>query len=161
MPQLKHVQSALGWSLVGLLLTVVLLNAIGFVSPFWGLWRSPGDVDASRDLLRAWHPITPWFSILFAVAGWHLAMTMDNRVARVAVMALGVLIPVAHIGARLLGGTVEQAGSGPMPLSAAIALFGDGVASLAGLVLLALAWRAVRLCNQALGPAIGPGQGRA
>src|SRR3546814_12192730 len=43
MLQLQHVQRALGWCLVGVLLTSVLLNDLGFVSPFWGLWRPPGD----------------------------------------------------------------------------------------------------------------------
>src|SRR3546814_6784594 len=61
MLQLRHVQRALGWCLVGLLLTYVLINAIGLVSPFWGLWRHPGDPGASSSLLNAWQSITPWF----------------------------------------------------------------------------------------------------
>src|SRR3546814_10270113 len=59
MLQLQHVQRALGWCLVGVLLTYVLINAIGFVSPFWGLWRRPGDPGASSSLLHAWQQITP------------------------------------------------------------------------------------------------------
>src|SRR3546814_18821756 len=82
MLQLQHVQRALGWCLVGVLLTYVLINAIGFVSPFWGLWRRPGDPGASSSLLHAWQQITPWFSICFAVAAWHLARTVQAMAAR-------------------------------------------------------------------------------
>src|SRR3546814_19294613 len=70
MLQLKHVQRALGWCLVGVLLTYVLINDIGLVSPFWGLWRRPGNPGASSILLHAWQQITPPSSISFAVAPW-------------------------------------------------------------------------------------------
>src|SRR3546814_12493511 len=98
MLQLQHVQRALGWCLVGVLLTYVLINAIGFVSPFWGLWRRPGDPGASSSLLPAWQQITPWFSICFAVAAWHLARTVQAIASRSGLLAVGSLGPVANFG---------------------------------------------------------------
>src|SRR3546814_17678403 len=98
MLQLQHVQRALGWCLVGVLLTYVLINAIGFVSPFWGLWRRPGDPGASSSLLHAWQQITPWFSICFAVAAWHLARTRseERRVGKVCVGTCSSRWPPYH-----------------------------------------------------------------
>ena len=154
MPQLKHLQSALGWSLIGLLLTYVLINIIGFASPFWGLWRHPGDIHASHNLLRAWQPITPWFSVLFVVAAWHLAMTTRSMIARAAIVAAGFLVPVAHIGSRVARRAMEQAGpTTPFSLPATVDLLGSAYIGFAGLLFLFLVWRAIRMCNRALGPA--------
>ena len=123
MLQLKHVQRALGWCLVGLLLTYALINVIGFASPFWGLWRHPGDPGASLSLLHSWQPITPWFSICFAVAAWHLARTVRATVARVGIVAMGVLVPVAHIGSSYAGLAMAQANAPGTPqLSAAVVM---------------------------------------
>src|SRR3546814_20952670 len=125
MLQLQHVQRALGWCLVGVLLTYVLINAIGFVSPFWGLWRRPGDPGASSSLLHAWQSFTPWFSICFAVAAWHLPRTAQAMAARIGIVVLGALVPVAHVGASFARRTLDQDGSPVSPeLSAPMARIG-------------------------------------
>lgn len=131
MQELRHVQGALGWTLLGLLLTGVLINLIGFASPFWGLATEPGSPDASRSLLAFWQPIVPWFSALFVVAAWHLAMTTRTLAARAGVLAMGVLVPVAHI----------VAAARPQSTTALLA---EAYLALATLAFVALAWRAVR-----------------
>lgn len=145
MQQLKHVQGALGWCLVGLLLTYALINVIGFASPFWGLWRYPGDPHASHGLLHFWQPVTPWFSICFVVAAWHLVKTVRATVARVGIVAMGVLVPVAHIGSSYAGLAMAQADAAATPqLSAAVVMLAEAYLGLAALAFVALAWRAVR-----------------
>lgn len=151
MLQLQHVQRALGWCLVGVLLTYVLINAIGFVSPFWGLWRRPGDPGASSSLLHAWQQITPWFSICFAVAAWHLARTVQAMAARIGILAMGALVPVAHIGSSFARRAIDEAGSPVSPaLPAAMDVLADAYLGLAALVFVALIWRAVRQSNRSL-----------
>lgn len=158
MLQLKHVQGALGWCLVGLLLTYALINVIGFVSPFWGLWRHPEDPGASLGLLHSWQPITPWFSICFAVAAWHLARTTRSMVARVGIVAMGVLVPVAHIGSSFASRAVEQTGSPvPPPLPAALDVLANAYLGLAALVFVVLVWRVVRRVNGLLESQAGRG----
>lgn len=153
MSQLKHVQSTLGWCLIGLLLTYVLINVIGFISPFWGYWLHPEDPYASRSLLRVWQPITPWFSICFAVAAWHLALACQSTAPRVCIIAMGALIPVAHIGSSFARRAMEQVGS-PVssPLPGAMNMLANAYLGLAALVFIALIWRVVRQSNNSLKP---------
>lgn len=146
MLQLKHVQSALGWCALGLLLTVVLINVIGLISPFWGLLLHPDDPYASRNLLNFWQPITPWFSVCFIVAAWHLALAFQSMAARVCVIVLGILVPVAYIGSGLIHRALEQATA-----PASLELFMSALANVyLGLVIplfIFLVWRAVRKAN--------------
>ena len=141
MVELKHLQRALAWSVAGLVLTSLLINLIGFASPFWGMATNPGSLDASRDLLKAWQPITPWFSVCFAMAGWHLAMTHRSTVARVVVVVLGLLVPVAHVV--------------PITVPEGLAtLLAEAYLSLASLAFVVMAWRAVRRSNESIGAAL-------
>src|SRR3546814_18038248 len=126
MLQLRHVQRALGWCLVGLLLTYVLINAIGCVSPFWGLWRHPGDPGASSSLLHASQSITPCFSICFARAAWHLASTAHALPARLGLVVVGATVPVAPVDARVARRSIEPAGAPFSPeLSAPLDVHAD------------------------------------
>lgn len=101
MPQMKDVQSTLGWCVVGLLLTQALINVIGFASPFWGQWLHDGDPEASHNLLQFWQPVTPWFSACFLVAFWHIAKTVGPIVARIGVITLGGVVVAVEIGSSL------------------------------------------------------------
>lgn len=150
---MRHVQSTLGWSLIGFLVTSVLINVIGFISPLWGQWMHPDDLYASLDLLHLWQPITPWFSVCFVIAAWHLAMTTRASAARVCVIAMGALVPVAYVGSSFARRAMAQADS-PVPpqLPAAISVFATAYLWLAALVFLALVWRAVREANNSLEP---------
>lgn len=139
MQELKHLQGALGWTLLGLLVTEGLINLISFVSPFWGLATAPGSLEASRDLLKFWQPIVPWFSVVFVVAAWHLAMTTRTLAARAGVLAMGVLVPVAHVVAAA-------------PPKSMAALLAEAYLALVPLAFVALAWWAVRRSRAALVP---------
>lgn len=153
MSQLKHVQSALGWCLIGLLLTYLIINVIGFISPFWGHWLHPEDPGASLRLLHLWQPITPWFAVCFAVAAWHLAMTCQAIAARVCIIAMGALVPVAHIGSGFARRAMEQAAS-PVPpqLPAAMNMLANAYLGFTALAFIALIWRAVRQSNNSFKP---------
>src|SRR5690606_26097942 len=98
----------------GLLLIFLLPNIVGFVSPFWAYWAHPGDLHASRNLLHFWQPVFPWLSAFFLVAAWHLSLTFQSTLARVGVVVLGVLIPVAHVGASFAHRAMQQADT-PVP----------------------------------------------
>lgn len=151
MTQLKHVQSSLGWCLIGLLLTDLLINVIGFVSPFWGVWRHPGELYVSRDLLHFWQPIVAWFSICFVVAAWHLARTVRSTVARIGILAMGVLVVAAEVGSGFARRAMEQADS-PVPpqLPATINVLAGIYLALVAIAYTALIWRAVRQSNSSL-----------
>lgn len=153
MSQLKHVQSALGWCLIGLLLTYVLINAIGFISPFWSYWRHPEDLYGRLSVLHFWQQITPWFAVFFAVAAWHLALTVQSTVARICIIAAGALIPVAFIASSFARRAVEQATS-PVPpqVPALINMVANAYLELGGIAFIALVWRAVRQSNNSLKP---------
>lgn len=153
MSQIKHVQSALGWYLIGLLLTAALISLIGFISPFWGLWQHPGDPYASRDLLEFWQPITAWFSIAFVPAAWHLARAFRSVAARTCIIALGVLVPVAHISATFAQRAIVQANSSvphqpPDTIYIFVDMVGNMYIGLASVVFFALLWWVVRQCNR-------------
>lgn len=151
MAQLKHVQSTLGWLLIGLIVTYASINVIGFISPFWGQWLHPGDPHASNDLLQFWRPITPWFSVCFVIAAWHLAMTLRSIVARVCVIVMGVLIPVAEIGSSFAQRATNHADSVNSPQAT---FFLDTLVNaylgLAALIFIVLVWRAVRQTNKSM-----------
>lgn len=152
MSQMKHVQSALGWWLIGLLLTQVLINFIGFISPFWNLWLHPEDHYGSRDLLHSWQPIATWFSIAFVPAFWYLAKAFESVVARVCTIALGVLVPMAHISSTFAQRAMMQADpSVPRQLSGTVYMFADMYVWLAFVVFIALVWWAVRQANHSIG----------
>lgn len=145
MQRLKHVQGALGWSLLGLLLTYLLINVIGFASPFWGAWMHPDAPDASRALLETLRPIVAVFSLCFLVAAWHLAMTARSVAARLGIVAMGILVPAAYIGATFARRALA-ASDAPIPPQewAVIELACSVYLGFAALVFLALAWRALR-----------------
>lgn len=151
MSQMKHVQSALGWWLIGVLLTQVLINLIGFISPFWAHWQHPGDLYASRDLLEFWQPITTWFSVAFVPAAWYLAKAFRSVVARVCIIALGVLVPVAHIGSTFAQRAMMQDPSLPHQLSSVVFAFGLIYTELATIAFIVLVWWVVRRCNDSIG----------
>lgn len=148
MSQLKHIQSTLGWFLVGLLMTYVLINIIGFVSPFWALWMYPEVSDASRNLLDFWQPITPWFSVCFVVAAWHLSLTARAMVARVCIVVMGVIVPIAYIGSSFTSRAIEQ--TEPLvatKLPAIMNILSNAYLGLATIIFISLIWRAVRQTN--------------
>lgn len=148
----RHVERALGWALAGLLLTHVLINAIGLISPFWGALLHPDEPRVSMDLLEAWQPVTPWFSICFAVAGWHLAGAARSAVARVGIVALFALVPVAIIGASFARRAIEQAGTPIPPQGPALFnMVGGMYAGFAAIAFIALAWLAIRRTNRSAG----------
>ena len=150
-PPLRRLQSALAWSLIGLLLTYGLINLIGFISPFWAVWRYPGDLHASMNLLHAWQPITPWFSLCFLVAGWHLAMAMRSLPARAAVFVLYALVPVAMIGSSVARRVMEQAGTPSPPQGPAIFnMMAVAYLAVTAVTILALAWWILRRSNRSL-----------
>ena len=147
----RHVQAALGWALAGLLLTRVLIYFIGFVSPFWGVWRYPGKLYVSHNLLEAWQPITPWFSVCFAVAGWHLAMAMRSLPARVGVVAMYALVPVAVIGSSFARRAIEAADAPVPPQGPALfAMLSGSYLMFATVAFVGLAWWSIRRTNQAV-----------
>lgn len=151
MEQLKHLGSAIGWCLMGMLLTSLLINIIGLISPFWGHWMHPKDLSASRDLLKLWQVITPWFSVCFAVAAWHLAMAYQSLVARIGVIAMGALIPVAHVGSSFAARAMEQETSGASyRFLATINMLANAYFGLAALVFIALVWWVVRQLSESL-----------
>lgn len=153
MPQLKHAGSAIGWCLIGLLLTSLLMNIIGFISPFWGRWMHPEDLYASRNLLQFWQVITPWFSVCFAVAAWRLAMAYRRLAARVGIIAMGALIPVAHIGSSFAVQAMEQEASvSSYRFLATISMLANAYIGLAALVFIALVWWAVRQVSKSMQP---------
>ena len=146
---LRHLEGALGWAIVGMLLTYGLVNLIGFISPFWAAWRHEAYYTESLTLLHAWQPITPWFSLCFLVAGWHLALAMRSMLARVAVFAVYALVPVAMIGSRFAQRAVQQADT-PVPpqLPAVFSMVAGLYLALALMAFLALAWWTLRRTNR-------------
>ncbi len=97
MPHLVHLRRAVGWCLVALLATGVLMNLVGFFSPFWGHLRHPGDPTQSRALLDA---VTPWaaaLSVLFLLPAWHVSRTLASPLARCVVVLMGALVLVADL----------------------------------------------------------------
>src|SRR3546814_11972985 len=112
-----------------------MLNGIGFFRPFLGLWRRTGDPGASSSLLHAWQQITPWFSICFAVAAWHLARTVQEMAARIGILALGALVPVAHICSSFARRAIDEPCHPVTPaLPADMGVLGDAYPALVTLV---------------------------
>lgn len=148
---LRRLQGSLGWSIAGLLLTYGLINLIGFVSPFWAAWKYPGDLYASRNLLVAWQPITPWFSLCFVMAGWHLAMAMRSLPARGAVLVVYALVPVAMVGSSIARRVIEESGTPVPPQGSLIfAMMAGAYLAFAAITFLALAWWTLRSSNRPL-----------
>ena len=151
MPDSKPVQSALGGCLFALVLVYVPINLIGFASPFVGHWRAPGDPEASLALLRTWQPVAPWLSLAFLLPGWWISRTPVTPLARGLTLLAAALVPCAYV-ARWFA--VERGlAADATPTQRTVAMGIEGVADLyiafAGLLFLALLWRAVRRLHAA------------
>jgi len=146
MPHLVHLRRAVGWCLVAVLATAMLLNVIGFVSPFWGLWRHPDDPAQSRALLHAARPWVTGLSALFLLPAWHLSRTLVSATARGVVLVMGALVVIADVAALV----TERAHSDPWTAT----VFARVVSSLAAIypfcafvVFTWLVWRALRIAT--------------
>ena len=71
------VQKSLKLFLLGLLLWPVLINLVGFISPFWSIFILE-DRMGSDELLKFFQPLVPLVSIIFAMS-LILLSTVDNR----------------------------------------------------------------------------------
>jgi hypothetical protein len=71
------VQKSLKLFLLGLLLWPVLINLVGFISPFWAMFIL-GDGMRSNELLKFFQPLVPLVSIVFAMSLIFLS-TVDSR----------------------------------------------------------------------------------
>jgi hypothetical protein len=71
------VQKSLKLFLLGLLLWPVLINLVGFISPFWAMFIL-GDGMWSNELLKFFQPLVPLVSIVFAMSLIFLS-TVDSR----------------------------------------------------------------------------------
>jgi len=140
MTHLVHLRRAVGWLLVALLATVVLVNLIGFFSPFWGHWLHPGDAAQSRALLDAVAPWTTVLSLLFLLPAWHLSRTLASPLARGVVLAMGALVVVADVMVLL----AAQVGDDPV-VAQLVSSLAAGYPFAAFLVFLCLVWRALRI----------------
>ncbi|MCD9098274.1 hypothetical protein LU699_10735 [Luteimonas fraxinea] len=140
MTHLVHLRRAVGWLLVALLATVVLVNLIGFFSPFWGHWRHPGDASQSRALLNALAPWTAVLSLLFLLPAWHLSRTLASPLARGVVLVMGALVVVADVMALLSA----QASDDPV-IAQLVSSLTAGYPFVAFLVFIWLVWRALRI----------------
>ncbi|MCD9006262.1 hypothetical protein LDO31_08445 [Luteimonas sp. XNQY3] len=140
MTHLVHLRRAVGWLLVALLATVALVNLIGFLSPFWGHWRHPGDASQSRALLDAVAPWTAVLSLLFLLPAWHLSRTLASPLARGAVLAMGALVVVADVMVL----RVAQASGDPV-VAQLVSSLAAAYPFVAFLVFIWLVWRALRI----------------
>jgi hypothetical protein len=140
MTHLLHLRRAVGWLLVALLATVVLVNLIGFFSPFWGHWRHPGDASQSRALLDAVAPWTAVLSLLFLLPAWHLSRTLVSPLARGVVLAMGALVVVADVMVLL----ATKVGDDPV-VAQLVSSLAAGYPFAAFLVFLWLVWRVLRI----------------
>ena len=140
MTHLVHLRRAVGWLLVALLATVLLVNLIGFLSPFWGHMRHPGDASQSRVLLDAVAPWTAVLSLLYLLPAWHLSRTLASPFARGVVLAMGALVVVADVWVLSLA---------PLRDDSLVAQLVSSVAAAypfaALLVFIGLVWRALRI----------------
>lgn len=140
MTHLVHLRRAVGWLLVALLATVVLVNLIGFFSPFWGHWRYPGDALQSRALLDAVSPWTAVLSLLFLLPAWHLSRTLASPLARGVVLAMGALVVVADVAVLL----AAKVGDDPV-VAQLVSSLAAGYPFVAFLIFMWLMWRALRI----------------
>ena len=152
MPQLEDMQRTLGWCLLGLLLTYVLINVIGFISPLWALWWHE-EPSKAGSLLHFWRPIAGWFSILFLAGSWHLSKTVRSTVARIGVLAMGALVVVAEVGSGFALRDVDQAESEALAHQLeALDIVASAYLGFAALVFIALIWHSVRQSNNSFKP---------
>lgn len=96
---------AIGWFLVGMLLTTFLLNAAAFLSPMWAAIRY-GDIDAAThlsDLHNFALKITPWFSAAYLAASWYIANTIWPKVFRFSFIALAFIAIAVPLLQRIWG----------------------------------------------------------
>lgn len=140
MTHLAHLRRAVGWLLVALLATVLLVNLIGFLSPFWGHMRHPGDASQSRALLDAVAPWTAVLLLLYLLPAWHLSRTLASPFARGVVLVMGALVVVADVWVLSLA---------PLRDDSLVAQLVSSVAAAypfaALLVFIGLVWRALRI----------------
>ncbi|MDR7193681.1 hypothetical protein [Luteimonas terrae] len=143
MTHLVHLRRAVGWFLVALLATVVLMNLIGLLSPFWGHWRHPGDAAQSRALLDAAAPWAAGLSLLFVLPAWHLSHTLVSLVARGVVLTMGSLVVVADLLMLWAAHGIDD------PIVARlVATLAAGYPFTAFVVFIWLVWRALRVAAQ-------------
>lgn len=141
MSPLLHLRRAIGWFLIALLATTVLSNLIGFVSPFWGHLRAPGDASASRDLLHAWQPVSAALSLLYLMPAWHLSRTCASALCRCGVLVIGALVPAS----KLLSFVLERSeGQAVTPAADLLAALVAVYPPFAFLVFTVLVWRVLR-----------------
>jgi hypothetical protein len=142
MDRTRHLQSAFGWALVGYLLTEVLIELVGFASPFAGLWLQPGEPGASRALLQGAQVVVPWFAVVYLMAAWHLARTVESTAARIGVLLLGALVPAAHLAPGVALRSLDAAESVVAPQTVGLVnLLAAMVIGLAVIVFLGVSWR--------------------
>ena len=95
----SHARAALAWFIAGLLLTTVLANVLGFLSPIVSGLSGSGD---DRMLLRFAQTVTPWFGWLFGVALWCLSRLQASLAARLSLRALAVAAAAAFVAPLLV-----------------------------------------------------------
>ena len=99
--KIENIERSITWVLLGLLGTIVFVNALGALSPLWAVWRyetAEETLTHSRDLLEMARAIGPWFSILFVVAAWHLGRVSKTPYGRWIIVAFGVIVSGTFIG---------------------------------------------------------------
>lgn len=99
--KIENIKRSITWVLLGLLGVFVFVNVLGALSPFWALWRYETAEEAashSRDLIEMARAITPWFSLLFVVAAWHLGKAAKTKIGRWIVVAFGVSVSATFMG---------------------------------------------------------------
>ncbi len=140
MTHLVHLRRAVGWFLVALLATAVLMNLIGFFSPFWGHWRYPGDTTQSRALLDAAAPWAAGLSLLFLLPAWHVSRTLGSPFARGIVLAMGALVGIADLLLLWAAHGIDDS-----LVAQLVASLAAGYPFVAFVVFLWLLWRALRI----------------
>lgn len=94
MHPLDLTRSAIGWFLVVLLTSTVLLYILSFLSPFVAAIKYDGaeEVAHAKDLMEWSTKRLPWLAPLYLVAVWKLAKTLWPRWMQVAIMSFAILV---------------------------------------------------------------------
>ena len=99
--KIESIRRSISWVILGMLGTLLLVNVLGALSPFWAVWRyesAEQSLSHSRDLLELAQVIGPWFSSLFIVAAWHLGKVAKTPYERWIVVVFSVIVSGTFVG---------------------------------------------------------------
>ncbi len=86
-----------------MLLNPILINIIGFISPFWGIFVL-NDGTRGLELLHIFQPYAPFVSVIYAYALYILSK-IDNRTW---IRAVCLIISIIYVGTSIYGFLPEE-----------------------------------------------------